>query len=335
MQLRVLLLAALSAPLAACIDPACLSDARINSLPDFLWESCRALKALQNSWSNIHCDRETKEWNGDDIETFNKEYFPALKTLVTLAMENLSFIYDPKLLNDKRDWLNDPFHPLEKTLLELLRIQSFPCVAFNVAPAQPELQLPLMLAKADFLALRKGWSDFHLRYQAGSVRFSKYPMCFTEASTFKSALNISRGAQLIYPLLATPKEYPVVGDEHIEYVEAVRNNIESVPILTEKVKELTAFLPQSFSELRAPMEQLVETRGEWWWLRGQLRLWTLAVGQEEERCVSRIWAERDTTASERAIIEELVQAANNFRTLLRDGVDELFSIASNSRQKSS
>lgn len=315
MRSQVLLLAGLGVPFTLCFDAETyLSGEFLKSLPIDAASSGSDLRAVLKDNPILHFDEAHKKWDASHIKVFNEQYFPALKEFVTLAVRYLGLLY--KTVFPKPHPSSQP-QPLVQVLDHLLGSRHFDDHVFNVAPTLSECTIPLMMAKADFMALRGAYKRF-CRDRPKELKSPNLPQWLAESSTFGPAVEIAREARIVASIFSKIRGFELTTEQSV-YLEAVRSNVASLPILTQRLKTSIYKLPEAFHSLQTAAEELAKAGCDWSWIDSACYLWSSILDAGTE-CVSQIWGQQDgETTAQRDIIGEFAKAVNQLRTKLLAG----------------
>lgn len=305
----VLLLTGLSVPHAFCVDTETyLSEKFLGSLPEDLESLGRALKTILDANPGLHFGQERTQWDANHIQLFSEQYLPVLTNFVTLAVQH------PQLLYSAPESENQP---LSQVLDHLLSRRGWRDDILNVVPASPESTIPLMMAKADYMALSETYGKFD-GAQTGRPEMCNSPSQWPiEASTFEAVVKIARGSWLITPLIGALNERDL-GWEEGYYLEEMLNNIADIPVLTQRQEESIRGLSESLHCLQAAAEELAEAGCTSSWIETAYFLWSGALGKGTER-LSQMWERQGLDPRQRTIIGKFVRTINLFRAKLAAG----------------
>lgn len=287
MRFPVLLFAALRVPSTSGFNTTLLSGEYLGSLPGDVTNPLSSLKDELDASPSLHFDEGQERWGAKEIDLFNSYYYPTLKELVTVAARYPELMYktagDP--LKKKPCSQLQP-QPLRVALGHLLSLDRADDAAFTVVPARSELTLALMMAKADFMALRDAFAKFNFKIER-RLEADNYSQWIVEASTLGPVAEIARGSWLFIPLFSKI-ERRYLPPEKVEYLRAVQNNIADLPILTKRLSESIGALSRSFLWLQAAAEELARNGCDWSWLGSSYYLWSEALSVKT-KCILPTW----------------------------------------------
>lgn len=313
MQFRVLLLAALSVPSASAFDVRLLSTKFLGPLPEDFARLVRYLKASLIAYPAPHFGLEKERWDLGDVCQFD-EYFLTLKELVILAVRH------PKLLFGAQD---SEKQPLAQVLEHLLSTDDSANLSpFNVVTEQSECALSLMIARADYMVLREFYRAFYFHHRKDFDEAHNSPLWLIEASTFETVAETCSG---VWSIITSLIKRIYWTSEESDYRKMMLHSIADIPILTQRLEQLTEKLPESFCGLQAAVKRLAEAECGWSWVEKTLPLWKDALGLGTE-LITQLWSQQDMRISECVILEEFAKAGDRFRVKLAVGVIPLLSM---------
>lgn len=256
MQLPALF-AALTLPLAFCFDTKLLDGVALGDFPLEIKSLAGELGTLLREYDWLHFDEEQKEWRDTEISLFNNEYFPLLQQFVTVAIQLAQLSYQTQ------DSENVPCLPqlqfLRKALDCVLNTgrgryeaskfdERYNHLAFNVIGGSGGSVNALMMAKADFMALRSLYMTFDSCHR-GLYWDGRMDLRWAiEAATFGPVVGIGRSIEFIRQLFVFCKR--LLTHDELAYIS----------VLTLRLNGSIHELPRLFCELETAVEELVAAK---------------------------------------------------------------------------